>query len=120
MENQSAASHRVLPDTRRRDTLIAMLAGAAVLAFVLYAMTYLSRQANASAMVEGVIVGKAFVPRPETQVSVGRDGLSSRQLAGEYSFQVRVPQENDREYKVLVDPSIYYTRRVGDPLLFKR
>ena len=53
---------RVVPDTRRRDTLIAVAAGAAVLAFVLYAVSYFSRQVNASGVVEGVIVSKAFVP----------------------------------------------------------
>ena len=120
MQKPSATSRRVVPDTRWRDTLIAVLAGAAVLAFIVYAVAYLSRQSEASGMAQGVIISKTFVPRPETQVSVGHDGLSSRQVAGEYSFQVRVPQENNREYKVLVGPSIYAARNVGDSLLFKR
>ena len=71
-------------------------------------------------MAEGVIVSKAFAPQPETQITVGQGGLGSRQLAGEYSFRVRVPPENDREYKVLVDPSIYATRRWATTLVFKR
>ena len=115
-----AVSRRVLPDTRRRDWLIALGAGAAVLGFIFFAFKDLSRQANASGLTEGVIIGKTFVPQPETQVSVGKGGLSSRRIAGEYSFQVRVPQENNRQYKVLVDPRIYERQQVGDHLLFKR
>ncbi len=108
-----------MPDTRRRDTLIAVAAGAAVLVFIGYAVTYFSRQANASGMAEGVILSKTFVPQAETEITVGKGGLNSRQVAGEYSFQVRVSQENDHQYKVLVDPTIYETRQVGDHLLFK-
>ena len=114
------ASRRVVPDTRRRDTLIAVAAGAVVLAFIVYAIAYMSRQASATGMAEGVILSKHFVPQAETQVTFGKGGLDSRHIAGEYSFQVRVPQENNREYKVLVDPSIYDTRNVGDHLLFRR
>ena len=114
-----ADPRRILPDTRRRDTLIALTAGVAMLAFLVYAVTYFSRQVNASGMAEGIILSKSFVPQAETEITVGKGGLDSRHIAGEYSFQVRVPQENDREYKVLVDPSIYETRLVGDHLLFK-
>ena len=114
------ASRRFLPDTRRRDAFIAVAAGAVVLAFIFYAIGNLSRQVNASAMVEGVIVSKTFVPRSETQITVGKGGMDRRQLAGDYSVQVRVPAEHDREYKVWVDPATYASRGVGDHLLFQR
>ena len=120
MQKPSAVSRRIVPDTRRRDLLVALATGVVVLGFIFYAFTNLSRQANASGLIEGVIVSKAFVPQPETQVSVGKGGLNSQQIAGEYSFQVRVPQENNRRYKVLVDPRIYERQQAGDHLLFKR
>ena len=75
--------------------------------------------ANASGMAEGIILGKTFTPQPETEITVGKGGLDSRHIAGEYSVRVRVPQENNREYTVRVDPTTYATRGVGDHLLFK-
>ncbi len=120
MQKPPAASRLVVPDTRWRDWIVALAAGVAVLGFIFYAFANLSHQANASGLTEGVILSKAFVPRPETQISVGKGGLSSQEVAGEYSFQVRVPQENNREYKVLVNPAIYDRQHAGDHLLFKR
>lgn len=91
-----------------------------MLLLVIYAISYFSSEVTASGMTEGVIIRKTFVARPETQITFGQGGLDRRQLAGEYSFQVRVPQENGREYKVLVDASVYDARKEGDHLLFKK
>ncbi len=63
---------------------------------------------------EGVIVSKAFHAAPETQITVGRTGLNARQLDGEYSFEVRMPQEDGKVYKVIVGKPDYETRQVGD------
>ena len=84
---------RLVPDTRRRDVLIAVAAGAAVLGLILYAVFDFSRGVGANGRVEGIIVSKHFEPRPEQQITFGKGGLSTRQIDGEYSFQVRMPQE---------------------------
>ena len=107
-----------MPDTKWRDTLIAVAAGVGVLAFVLYAMFSLGRQANSTGWVEGVIVGKEFVPRPETQITVGQGGVQSRTLAGEYLFRVRLSQENGKIYTVFVDSSVYEAQREEDRFYF--
>ena len=116
----NATSHRVVADTWRRDLLVALSAGLAVLAFVIYAFISLSRQSTASGGVEGTITAKNFVPQQETQITIGRAGVSSRRSAGEYSFQVRVAEDNNRIYKVTVDPLVYNAHAVGDRFYFVR
>ena len=114
------ASRRVVPGTRLRDTLIAFGVGAAILGLILYAVLDFSRQAGATGQVEGIIVSKHFTPQPENQITVGKDGLKTRQIDGEYSFQVRMPQENGKHYKVIVGKSDYETRQAGEPFSFYR
>ena len=104
---------------RRRDQLLAAALGMAVLGFIVYAAIYFSREMNSSGMTEGIVTRKTFVPRPETQITFGQGGLERRELAGEYRLQVRVPQENGREYTVLVDPTVYAAHQEGDHLLFR-
>ena len=92
----------------------------AVLAFVVYAILSLGQQANSVPGVEGIIVAKEFVAQPETQVTVGKGGVSSRQIAGEYILRVRVPQEGDRVYRVSVEQTVYDAERTGDHYYFNR
>ncbi len=113
-------SRRVVPDMRLRDTLIAVGAGLAVLAFVIYAILALNRQAGASGGVEGIIVAKEFVSQPETQVTVGRGGVKSREIAGAYVLRVRVPTEHDKVYRVYVDRAVYDSQREGRRYYFIR
>jgi hypothetical protein len=118
--NPAGVASRALPSTRGRDTLIAVGAGMAVLAFVLYAIFYFSRQADSTGGVAGTIIAKTFVPQPETQITFGQGGLSSRAIAGEYSFRVRVARENGRVYRVTVDAGTYGSHQVGDTFYFIR
>ena len=118
MEQPPSVSRRVVPDTRWRDTLVAVAAGVVVLGFVLYAVFSLGRQANSTGWTPGVIVGKEFVARPESQITFGQSGVHSRLLAGDYYFQVKVPQENGKVYRVSVDPSVYERQREGEPFSF--
>ena len=111
-------SRRVVPDTRGRDTLIAVGVGAAIFGLIVYAVLSFSAQSSATGQAEGIIVSKGFEPQPEERITVGRDGLNTRHINGEYSFQVRVPREGDRVYKVLVNQTDYETRREGEPFLF--
>ena len=112
------ASRRIVPDTRGRDTLLAVGVGAPILGLIVYAVLSFSAQSSATGQAEGIILSKAFVAQPEERITVGRDGLNTRHIDGEYSFQVRVPRENDRVYKVLVNKTDYDTRREGERFLF--
>ncbi len=113
-------SGRALPSTQRRDTLIAIGAGLAMLVFVLYAIFYFSRQADSTGGIAGIIVSKEFVPRPETQITVGQGGLSRRAIAGEYSFRVQTGGENGPLYRVQVNAATYTSHQVGDTFFFLR
>ena len=115
-----ATSRRVVPDTRWRDTLIAVGVGAAILGVILYAVFNFSQEVSATGRVEGIIVSKQFTPQPEHQITFGKDGLNTRQIDGEYSFQVRLPQENGKVYKVIVGKSDYEAREAGEPFSFYR
>ena len=115
------APDRHLPAAhRKRDLLIALGAGGGILALVVFAFVSLSRQSFASGGVEGTIVAKHFLAGPETQITVGRGGVSSRRSAGEYSFEVRVPAEHDKTYHVTVDPVVYRSHDVGSRYYFVR
>jgi hypothetical protein len=116
----ASAGSRALPVHRGRDTLIAVAGGIAVLAFILYAIAYLSKQADSTGGVDGTIISKEFVPQPETQITFGQGGLSRRSVAGDYIFRVRVPRENGRVYRVSVDSATYDSHQVGDPYYFLR
>ena len=116
----SSPSRRVVPDTKWRDTLIAVGAGVVVLVFVLYAVFSLGRQANSTGGVEGIIVGKEFVAQTETQITVGQGGVHRRQSAGDYVLDVQVPRENGKAYRVFVDPAVYAARQKGDRYYFVR
>ena len=113
-------SRWVVPDTWLRDLVIAVGVGLAVLGFVVYAVFALGRQAESTGGVEGIIVAKEFVAQPEMQVTVGKGGVSSRQIAGEYILRVRVPSEQDKVYRVYVDWKEYEARREGDHYYFVR
>jgi hypothetical protein len=118
--NSAPRASRALPSTRGRDAAIAVGAGLVVLAFILYAIFYFSRQADSTGGVNGTIIAKTFVPQPETQITFGQGGLSRRAIAGEYSFRVRVGRENGRVYRVTVDAATYKTHQVGDTFYFLR
>ncbi len=111
-------SRRIVSPTRGRDTLLAVGIGAAILGLIVYAVLSFSTQTAETGQAEGIILSKQFVAQPEERITVGRDGLNTRHIDGEYSFQVRVPRENDRVYKVLVNKTDYETRREGDRFLF--
>lgn len=116
----TARSRRVVPDTRRRDTLIAVGAGLLVLGFVVYAVMSLSRTAQSAGGVAGVLARKEFVAQRETQVSFGRGGMTSRNIDGQYILYVRVPEEGNKEYRVFVSERDYNAHQEGEKYYFVR
>ena len=113
-------SRRLAPDTRWRDTWLAVGVGLAVLGFVLYAVYALSNQAGTTGGATGMIVAKEFVSQPETQVTVGKGVVRAQQVAGEYILHVRVPEENNKVYRVYVDPVVYQACHEGERFYFIR
>ncbi len=110
----------VLPDTRRRDTIIAVVTGAVLLGFVGYGVMTMSKPHESANTLIGVVVAKQFTPQKEQQVSFsGRRLEGTKEIDGEFVLKVRVEKEN-RTYDVPVEKPIYHAKKEGDSLEFVR
>lgn len=119
---QPITARVVVPSTTRREMLIAVASGVAVLGFVGYGIFVMSgwqRKASTNTLT-GKIVAKRFNPAPEDQISFSRKkGLKSEHIAGEYILDIRVSEE-DRTFEVPVDANTYEAVRMGSSFTFLR
>lgn len=110
----------VLPDTKKRDTIIALVVGAVLLLFVAYGVKTMSTPHESANILVGVVEAKQFTPQKEQQVSFsGRKLQGTKEIEGEFVLKVKVEKEN-RTYDVPVEKRIYDTKSVGDKLEFVR
>lgn len=110
----------VVPNTTRRDTLVAIVIGAVLLVGVGFGVMSMSKPHASANILNGVVVGKQFTPRKEEQVSFsGRKLEGTKQIAGEYVLKVRVEKE-DRTYDVPVEKPVYESKKEGDAMEFVR
>jgi len=102
--------------------LIAIASGVGIMGFVGYGIFVMSgwqRKASTNTLT-GKIVAKHFTPAPEDQISFSRKkGLKTEHIAGEYTFEIRVSEEN-RTFEVPVDANTYEAVRVGSSFTFLR
>src|SRR5688500_4016646 len=111
----------IVPNTSKRDTLIAVGAGLVVLVLIIFGISLLNKQMRVqeSNKLTGVIVAKHDAKQTEKEISFGRKGLAARETDSGYSFDVRVEKEN-RNYTVPVVREIYEAKKVGDQQSFIR
>ena len=111
----------VIPNTTFRDALIAGLGGLLVLVFLIYGIASFAVQSKKaqSNTLTGLVLEKQFTPAPEQFISVGRKGLKTREVDGEYLLKVQIPGE-DRVFEVPVEKFTYQGKRVGDAVTFLR
>lgn len=110
----------ILPDTKRRDTLIAIGIGAVLLVFVALGLMTMSKPHESANTLVGVVVARQFTPQKEQQVSFsGRKLEGTKEIEGEFVLKVKVEKEN-RTYDVPVEKRIYDAKTVGDKLEFVR
>ncbi|HET6410017.1 MAG TPA: hypothetical protein VFG14_19155 [Chthoniobacteraceae bacterium] len=118
----SLPARLVVPATTRREMLVAVGAGLAVLGFVGYGIAVMGgwqRKASTNTLT-GKVVAKKFTPAPEDQISFSRkQGLKSEHIAGEHVLEVEVSEEN-RKFEVPVDGNTYEAIRVGSSFTFIR
>lgn len=107
----------VIPTFRRRELIIAIIAGIFLAGFILFGISRMGSEASGR-FLTGEITEKHFEPLPETQISLGSAGLIKENIAGDYTFNVRVP--GDRDYTVWVDKVTYDGRSTGDNFRFPR
>ena len=106
----------VVPSTTRRDLLIGLAVGLAVLALLLFTFMNLG-SGVAGATLKGIVVAKHFTPFKEEQVVIGKRGMQARQIDGEYVLECDV---KGRLYLVTVEKELYEGRKIGDPFYFAR
>lgn len=110
----------VIPSTRRRDTLIAIVVGSVLLLCVMYGILHMSRRQESRNILTGIVVEKTFTPQHEEQVSFsGRRIEGVKQIDGEYLLKVRVDPEGVT-YEVPVAKPVFETKAKGDRLEFVR
>jgi len=72
----------------------AVVLGVLVIAAIIIATTYMVRTME-DARLSGTVIEKNFVPKPpETQITIGRDGVTARERDGDYQVKVRVPMRD--------------------------
>lgn len=107
--------------TSRREMLVAVTCGVAVLGFCVYGVMTMGRtqQKASSNTLTGKVVGRKFTPLKEEQVSFGRGGLKEQKLEGEHVLKVEVKSEN-RTFDVPVDAATFEAVRDGASFSFIR
>ncbi len=111
----------IVPNTSKRDTLIAIGAGLLVLVLIIYGISLLNDRTALSAgnKISGVITAKHDAKQVKKEISFGRKGLSARETDPGYSFEIRVEKEG-RTYTVPVNRELFESRKVGDQQSFIR
>lgn len=111
----------IVKNTTFRDAVVAGIAGVLVLVFIGYGVMSFKRDSDraSSSTVVGTIVEKQFNPAPQEEISVGRKGLRTKQIDGEYLMKVRVDGVAE-PYEVPVTRATYESKSVGDSLTFIR
>ena len=94
----------------------AFLLGLFLIGFLVLAI-WQSGSAIEKARMTGRVVAKEFIPAPEQQLTIGRQGgLSATESPGEYILTVEVTTDDKRTkpYDVWVDKRRYEAAKIGD------
>ncbi len=111
----------VVPNRTLRDALLAGAAGFLAIGLLCYGILRLNAESvqARSRTATGTVLEKVFTPAPEEQISVGRKGLKTKEIEGEYVLKVRVSKE-DRVFEVPVEKSVYLSKEPGASITFLR
>lgn len=111
----------VIPDSSKRDTIIALLCGGGVLLLIVLGMYLLqSEQGKPSTnQLTGVITAKHDAGEKEKEITLGKKGLKSEETDSGFTFTVHVAAEN-RDFEVPVNEGLFQAKKVGDSQTFIR
>ena len=84
-----------------------------VLVCIYFAVISLSTTMYSSGAFTGKIIAKEFTPEPAREITIGRGGLQSSEIQGEYLLKVQTP-DGSRVFNVWVDRTVYEEFNVGD------
>lgn len=105
----------VKPQTPPRLIVASVGIGLLILGFVVFSVWYSGRNIM-DAKMTGTIVEKEFVPAPEQQIVLGREGsIKAREKEGDYILVVEVPQRGGEKktFRVFLNKKLYDTLQVG-------
>ncbi|MEO6054448.1 MAG: hypothetical protein ABIP97_10575 [Chthoniobacterales bacterium] len=94
-----------------------VLIGIILVAFLIAAVFNMSSQIVESRM-RGTVTAKNFTPGPEQQITVGKGGLNSREVKGQYEITVAVKQKDGSSKDYIVSnlgEKAYDAVKIGDP-----
>jgi hypothetical protein len=112
-EKVSPNNRRVISTRLSRVEIIWAVLGALLFfGVVCYAVMSLGKS-SAQTSITGKIVEKKFVPRPETQLTIGAGGVQRSDKAGQYYLSIRADGTQE-VYKVLLSEKDYNRVEVGD------
>lgn len=96
----------------KREIILAVLGALLVIGLVGYAVMNIGSNSVQTA-ITGKVVEKKFVPRSETQLTIGAGGVQRSDKAGQYYLSVKA--NNSQEiYKVLLSEEDYQRVKIGD------
>ncbi|MEX1110768.1 MAG: hypothetical protein WEB31_03095 [Chthoniobacterales bacterium] len=105
---------KVYRDPDRTKVLwLGILVATVVLTAIVLATMSLNRTMKSAGAFTGKIIAKEFTPEPTQEITVGRGGLQSTRVEGEYKLQVETP-DGAKVFNVWVDRTVYKEVRVGD------
>lgn len=110
------SSRQIPRDTSKRDTIIAVVVGIGLVAFLVSAILITFEHVG-SRGVHGVIVEKRSVVEPVTEISVGAGGLKKEDIPGEFFFIVR-DQIKGTVFTLSVSKSVFDRYSEGDEYFF--
>ncbi len=112
--NPSSKPPLVVPAISRKEMIIGVVIALAIFAAVIYGMGQMGNRITANKLT-GVIEGKDFTPAPETQLTIGKSGVKSEHLKGDFFLKVRAGGDL---YWVGVDEATYNARKEGESYTF--
>lgn len=105
-------SRRVIVSTSKREIILAVLGALLVIGLLGYAFMNLGSNSVQTA-ITGKVVAKKFVPREETQLTIGTEGVRRQDKAGLYYLSVKT-NDSGEVYSVLLSEEDYNRVNVGD------
>ncbi len=98
---------------RKRILWIGILIAVLILGFIATATVYTSKISAKSGAFTGKVIAKEFTPAPAQEITIGRGGLVSQHVEGEYLLKVQRP-ESPQIFNVWVGKAEYDEFNVGD------
>ncbi len=98
---------------RRRILWTGIVLAVLVLGFIGGATIYTYHTNSSSGAFTGKVVAKEFTPEPAQEITIGRGGVASQRVEGEYLLKVQTP-DGSRIFNVWVDKLEYDKFKVGD------